>query len=534
MSAKKIVFDEQARAALKRGVDILANTVKVTMGPRGRNVAIDRKFGSPLITKDGVSVAKEIELKDPQENLGAQLVKEVAEKTSDEAGDGTTTATVLAQAILTEGLKNVSAGANSMSIKRGIDKAVAVAIESVKAMSKKVKGKEDITCIATISANSDAEIGSLIADAMDKVGKDGVMTVEESNTTKTHLDVVEGMNFDRGYLSPYFVTDAERMESVLKEPLILFYEKKISSIKDLVPLLETIARAGRELLIIAEDVDGEALATVVVNKLRGILKVCAVKAPGFGDRRKAILEDLAVITGGKFISEDLGLKLENVDISMLGTAKRVIVGKDETTVIEGAGTSKAIKERIERIRAEVERSTSNYDKEKLQERLAKLTGGVAVIKVGAATETEMKEKKARVEDALHATRAAVEEGIVPGGGIALLRARKALDQMVVEDADEKTGIRIVARALEEPTRQIATNAGFDGSIVIGRLAKEKGSFGFDAATGEYCDLVAAGIIDPTKVVRLALANAASISSLILTAEALIFDKPKEEKVGSSK
>jgi len=529
MAAKNLIFREEARAALKRGVDILADTVKVTLGPRGRNVVIDRKFGTPLITKDGVTVAKEIDLKDPNENMGAQLVREVAEKTSDEAGDGTTTATVLAQAILKEGLKNVIGGANPMALKRGIEKAVAQAIESVRKISKDVKNKEEIASVGTISANNDSTIGNLLADAMEKVGKDGVITVEESKTTQTTLELVEGMQFDRGYLSPYFVTDSEKMECVLKDPAILLYEKKISAVKDLVPVLEKTVQTGRSVLIIAEDVEAEALATLVVNKLRGTIKVCAVKAPGFGDRRKAMLEDLAILTGGKFISEDIGLKLENVDVSMLGSAARVVIDKENTTIVEGAGKKAAIKERCERIKNEISRTDSNYDKEKLQERLAKLSGGVAVIKVGATTETEMKEKKARVEDALHATRAAAQEGIVPGGGIALLKAIGSLKSLKLE-GDEEIGVQIVARALQEPARQIAKNAGFDGSVVVEELLSQsdKPNWGFNADKGEYEDLVKAGIIDPTKVVRMALQNASSIASLIVTTEAALADKPKEE------
>ena len=529
MAAKNLIFREEARAALKRGVDILADTVKVTLGPRGRNVVIDRKFGTPLITKDGVTVAKEIDLKDPNENMGAQLVREVAEKTSDEAGDGTTTATVLAQAILKEGLKNVIGGANPMALKRGIEKAVAQAIESVRKISKDVKNKEEIASVGTISANNDSTIGNLLADAMEKVGKDGVITVEESKTTQTTLELVEGMQFDRGYLSPYFVTDSEKMECVLKDPAILLYEKKISAVKDLVPVLEKTVQTGRSVLIIAEDVEAEALATLVVNKLRGTIKVCAVKAPGFGDRRKAMLEDLAILTGGKFISEDIGLKLENVDVSMLGSAARVVIDKENTTIVEGAGKKAAIKERCERIKNEISRTDSNYDKEKLQERLAKLSGGVAVIKVGATTETEMKEKKARVEDALHATRAAAQEGIVPGGGIALLKAIGSLKSLKLE-GDEEIGVQIVARALQEPARQIAKKAGFDGSVVVEELLSQsdKPNWGFNADKGEYEDLVKAGIIDPTKVVRMALQNASSIASLIVTTEAALADKPKEE------
>lgn len=526
--AKQLSYSEVARRSLKRGVDILAKTVGVTLGPRGRNVVIDRKFGAPTITKDGVSVAKEIELKDPYENMGAQMVREVAEKTSDEAGDGTTTATVLAQAIVAEGLKNVTAGANPMALKRGIDRATEKIVETLKKLSKPVKGKEDIKAVGTISANSDSAIGELLADAIEKVGKDGVITVEESNTMKTELDLVEGMQFDRGYISPYLVTDAERMEVVLKEPTILLYEKKISAVKELIPLLEKLARLGKPLLIIAEDLEGEALATLVVNKIRGVLNIAAVKAPGFGDRRKAMMEDIALLTKGKFISEDLGLKLENVDVSMLGSAQRVVIDKDNTTIIGGSGSQKEIKARCEQLRAQIEKSDSEYDSEKLQERLAKLSGGVAVIKVGAATEIEMKEKKARMEDALHATRAAVEEGIVPGGGVAFLRSISALDSLKLE-GDEATGVQIVRRALEEPARRIAQNAGFDGSVVVKTILEGKGSYGFNALLGEYRDLIEDGVIDPTKVVRSAIQNASSIAGLLLTTECAIVEKPKEEK-----
>ena len=525
---KQLSYSEDARRRLKRGVDILARAVGVTLGPRGRNVVIDRKFGAPTITKDGVSVAKEIELKDAYENMGAQMVREVAEKTSDMAGDGTTTATVLAQAIITEGLKNVTAGANPMSLKRGIDKAVIKVIESIKKLSKAVKGKEDIKAVGTISANGDATIGELLAQAIEKVGKDGVITVEESNTMKTELDLVEGMQFDRGYISPYFVTDADRMEVVLKEPYILLYEKKVTAVKELIPLLEKVARLGKPLLIMAEDLEGEALATLVVNKIRGILHVAAVKAPGFGDRRKAMMEDIAILTKGKFISEDLGIKLENVDVDMLGSCQRVVIDKDNTTIVNGAGPQKEIKGRCDLIRSQMEKSDSDYDKEKLQERLAKLSGGVAVIKVGAATEVEMKEKKARMEDALHATRAAVEEGIVPGGGVAFLRSISAIDSLKL-DGDEATGAQIIRKALEEPTRRIAENAGEDGSVVVKTVLEGKGAFGFNAAIGEYKDLVADGVIDPTKVVRSALQNAASIAGLMLTTECAISDKPKKDK-----
>jgi len=528
MAAKLITFSEEARVALKRGVDILADAVKVTLGPRGRNVVIERKFGSPLVTKDGVTVAKEVDPKDPYENAGARLVREVAEKTSDEAGDGTTTATVLAQAILREGLKNVMAGADPMALKRGIEKAAAQAIESVRKISKDVKGREDIVSVGTISSNNDTEIGKLLADAMEKVGKDGVITVEESNTIKTTLELVEGMEFDRGYLSPYFVTDAEKMECVLKDAAILIYEKKIAAVKDLIPVLEKTASFGKQLLIIAEEVEGEALATLVVNKLRGTIKVCAIKAPGFGDRRKAMLEDIAILTGGKFISEDLGIKLENVELDMLGTAKRVVIDRENTTIIEGGGKQQTIKTHCERIRKEIDGTDSSYDREKLQERLAKLSGGVAVVKVGAATETEMKEKKARVEDALHATRAAVEEGIVPGGGVALLRAVSAVGNMKL-DGDEKVGAELLKRSLEEPARQIAANAGFDGSVVVGKIQEGKGNFGFNANSGEFEDLVESGIIDPTKVVRLALSNASSIASLLVTTETAVVEKPADEE-----
>ncbi len=525
---KQLHYSEDARQRLKRGVDILARAVGVTLGPRGRNVAIDRKFGSPTITKDGVTVAKEIDLKDPEENMGAQMVREVAEKTSDQAGDGTTTATVLAHAIITEGLKNVTAGANPMALKRGIDAATAQVVESIKKLSKSVKGKEDIKAVGTISANGDTTIGELLADAIDKVGKDGVITVEESNTLKTELELVEGMQFDRGYISPYFATDAERMETVLKEPYILLYEKKISAIKELIPLLEKVARLGRPLLIIAEDLEGEALATLVVNKMRGVLNVAAVKTPGFGDRRKAMLEDLALLTKGQFISEDLGIKLENVDVNQLGSAQRVVIDKDNTTIIDGAGAQKDIKTRCEQIRKQIENSDSEYDKEKLQERLAKLSGGVAVIKVGAATEVEMKEKKARMEDALHATRAATEEGIVPGGGVAFLRSLSSIASLKLE-GDEATGAAIIKRALEEPTRRMAQNAGFDGSVVVKTILENKGSYGFNGATGEYGDLVAEGVIDPTKVVRCALENAASIAGLFLTTECSLSDTPKKDE-----
>jgi chaperonin GroEL len=527
MAAKQIIFHEQARAALLRGVNQLADAVKVTLGPKGRNVVIDRKFGSPTITKDGVTVAKEIDLKDGVENLGARLVREVASKTSDVAGDGTTTATVLAQAIMREGAKHVAAGANPMSLKRGIDLAVEAVIAGLKAMAKPVTGDE-IAQVGTISANSDETIGKIIADAMAKVGKDGVITVEEAKTLETTLDVVEGMQFDRGYLSPYFVTDQDRMEVLLEDAAILIHEKKISSLKDLLPVLERVAESGSPLLIIAEDVDGEALATLVVNRLRGTLKVAAVKAPGFGDRRKAMLEDIAILTGGRAITEDLGIKLENITPEDLGHAKRLHVNKDNTTIIEGAGSRQAIEGRVKQIRAQVEDTTSDYDREKLQERLAKLVGGVAVIKVGAATETEMKEKKARVEDAMHATKAAVEEGIVPGGGVALLRAGKALESLKLE-GDQKVGVEIIRKSIEEPLRWIATNAGQEGSIVVQKVKDAKGEEGYNAFSDKYENLVAAGVIDPVKVVRTALQNASSIASLLLTTEALITEIPEEKK-----
>src|SRR6184192_3650172 len=522
--AKQIVYGERSRQAVLRGINQLADAVKVTLGPKGRNVVIDKKFGSPTITKDGVTVAKEIDLKDPLENMGAQMVREVASKTSDTAGDGTTTATVLAQAIYREGAKNVAAGANPMDIKRGIEKAVEALTAELKKMSKPVSGNM-VAQVGTISANNDETIGKIIAEAMDKVGKDGVITVEEARTLETSLEVVEGMQFDRGYLSPYFVTDPERMEVVLENPLILIHEKKISSMKDLLPLLEQVARASRPLLIIAEDVDGEALATLVVNKLRGTLSAAAVKAPGFGDRRKAMLEDIATLTGGKAITEDLGLKLENIKIEDLGKAKKVTIDKDNTTIIEGSGAQKDIEGRVKQIRTQVEETTSDYDREKLQERLAKLVGGVAVIKVGAATETEMKEKKARVEDAMHATKAAVEEGIVPGGGVALLRASKALQNLKVV-GDERIGVKIISRAIEEPMRWIAANAGHEGSIVVQRVIEMKDEEGFNAQSERYENLVQAGVIDPTKVVRSALQNAASIASLLLTTEAVVSQIPE--------
>jgi chaperonin GroEL len=526
---KQLKFEEEARAALLRGVNIMAEAVKATLGPKGRNVVIDKKFGSPTVTKDGVTVAKEIELKDPYEDMGAQMLKEVASKTSDVAGDGTTTATVLAQAIFREGLKNVTAGANPMGLKRGVEKAVEAVRDELKKLSKSTKDKKEIAQVATIAANNDKTIGSLIAEAMEKVGKDGVITVEESKSADTILDVVEGMQFDRGYLSPYFVTDPERMECVLEDALVLIHEKKISVMKDMLPLLEQVARAGRPLLIIAEDIEGEALATLVVNKLRGTLAGCGVKAPGFGDRRKAMLEDIAILTGGKAITEDLGIKLENIKLDDLGRAKKVKVDKDNTTIVEGAGKQSAIEGRIKQIRAQIDETTSDYDREKLQERLAKLAGGVAVIKVGAPTETAMKEKKARVEDALNATRAAVEEGIVPGGGVALLRAAKAIDTLKLE-GDEKVGAAIVRRALEEPIRQIVENAGLEGSVVVEKVkAETTPTRGFDAETMQYVDMLEAGIIDPAKVERVALENAASIASLMLTTEALITDIPEEEK-----
>jgi chaperonin GroEL len=530
MAAKELQFNTDARAALKRGVDQLAQAVKVTLGPKGRNVVIDRKFGAPTVTKDGVTVAKEIELSDPIENMGAQMVKEVATKTSDLAGDGTTTATVLAQAIFREGLKNVTAGANPMAIKRGIDKAVEQVIAELKHISTPTKGKKEIAQVGTISANNDEEIGNLIADAMEKVGKDGVITVEEARGLETTLDTVEGMQFDRGYLSPYFVTDPERMEAILEDAMVLIHDKKISSMKDLLPVLEKVAQLGRPLLIISEDVEGEALATLVVNKLRGTLRVCAVKAPGFGDRRKAMLQDIAVLTGGQVISEEVGFKLENATMNELGRAKRVVIDKDNTTVVDGAGEGDKIKGRIEEIRVAIDKSTSDYDREKLQERLAKLSGGVAVINVGAATETEMKEKKARVEDALHATRAAVEEGIVPGGGVALLRIQKKIRDFQTGDVDEQIGVNIVIRALEEPIRQIAENAGNEGSIVVDKVRNnDSNTFGFNARTEQYEDLVEAGVIDPTKVTRTALQNAASIASLLLTTECVVVEKKEDEK-----
>jgi chaperonin GroEL len=529
MAAKQLQFDENARHTLLRGIEKLAKAVKATLGPSGRNVILDKKFGSPTITKDGVTVAKEIELEDPYENMGAQLVREVASKTSDVAGDGTTTATILAESIYREGLRNVTAGANPTSLQRGIMKGVDAIVEELKKLSKKVSDRTEIAQVATVSANWDKTIGEIIADAMDKVGKDGTITVEEAKSIETTLEVVEGMQFDKGYLSPYFVTNAEDMEAVLDNPYILIHEKKISSLKDMLPLLEKVAKAGRPLLIIAEDVEGEALATLVVNKLRGTLQVCAVKAPGFGDRRKAMLEDIAVLTGGRCITEDLGIKLENVKLEDLGRTKRATIDKENTTIVEGEGKQVDIKGRVAQIRRQIEETTSDYDREKLQERLAKLAGGVAVINVGAATETEMKEKKARVEDALHATRAAVEEGIVAGGGVAFLRTQKALDNMKNFEGDEKIGVQIVRRAIEEPTRQLADNAGAEGALVVEEVKKRKGNEGYDVSTGEYTDLVKAGIVDPTKVTRTALQNAASIAGLLLTTEALVTEIPEKEK-----
>ena len=531
MAAKDLKFREEARSAMLKGVNTLANAVRVTLGPRGRNVVLGKKFGSPVITKDGVTVAREIELQDKYENLGAQMVREVATKTNDTAGDGTTTATVLAQAIFREGVKNVTAGANPMSLQRGIQMGTKAAVEELERMSKKVKGKEELANVASVSANNDRQIGELISEAMEQVGKDGVVTVEESRTMQTELEIVEGMQFDRGYLSPYFVTNPDRMEAVLDEPFILLHEKKIAAMRDLLPVLEQVVGQGRSLLLIAEDVEGDALATLIVNRLRGTIKVCAVKAPAFGDRRKAILEDLAALTGGRVITEDLGIKLENVTVEDLGKAKRVIIDKDNTTIVEGGGSPKAIQGRVATIRRQIEDSTSDYDSEKLQERLAKLSGGVAVVKVGAATETAMKEIKMRVEDALNATKAAAQEGIVPGGGVALLRAARALDKLETEDLDVRTGINLVKRALEEPLRRIAENAGVEGAIVVGRVLESKGSTGFNAATGKYEDLVAAGIIDPTKVVRTALQNAASIAGLLLTTDAAVTDAPEPKKAG---
>jgi chaperonin GroEL len=527
--AKQLAFGESARNKVLAGVNILTDAVKATLGPKGRNAILDKKFGAPTITKDGVTVAKEIELKDPFENMGAQLVREVASKTSDVAGDGTTTATVLAYSIYKEGLKYVVAGANPMEIKRGIEKSIDVVVEELKKQSKTVQEKKEIAQVGTISANNDSTVGDLIADAMDKVGKDGVITVEEAKSMQTTLDVVEGMQFDRGYISPYFITDAERMECVLEDPYILINEKKISSMKDLLPILEQVAKMGKPLLIIAEDIEGEALATLVVNKLRGTLHVSAVKAPGFGERRKAMLEDIATLTGGTMISEDIGIKLENIKVSDLGRAKKINIDKENTTIVEGAGESGKIQGRVKQIKTQIDETSSDYDREKLQERLAKLVGGVAVINVGAATETEMKEKKARVEDALHATRAAVEEGIVPGGGVALLRCIAAVDKLKLDDEDQRIGKDIVKRALEEPIRQIATNAGFEGSIVVEKVkANENKNFGFDANTEDYVDMLKAGIIDPTKVTRSALQNASSIAALMLTTSVLVTDIPEEK------
>jgi len=531
MSAKIIEYESEARAKLKRGVDKLANAVKVTLGPKGRNVILEKKFGASTVTKDGVSVAKEIELEDAVENMGAQMVREVASKTSDVAGDGTTTATVLAQAIYREGLKNVTAGANPMDLKRGIEIAVAKVIDFLKTQSREDEGSKVIAQVGSISANNDSTIGNLIADAMEKVGKDGVITVEEAKSTETLLEVVEGMQFDRGYLSPYFVTDAETMEAILEDPYILIHDKKISAMKDLLPILEKVAQQGKSLLIISEDLEGEALATLVVNKIRGTLRVAAIKAPGFGDRRKAMLEDIAVLTGGTVISEERGFKLENATVSYLGTAKKVVIDKDNTTIIEGAGSTEDIKKRIAEIKAQIEKTTSDYDKEKLQERLAKLSGGVAVIKIGASTEVEMKEKKARVEDALHATRAAVEEGIVAGGGVALVRAISALKDAKGVNEDQTTGINIIEKALEEPLRQIVSNAGLEGSVILQKVKEGKDDYGFNAATEVYENLIKSGVIDPTKVTRTALENAASVSSLLLTTEAVVYEKKEAEKAG---
>jgi chaperonin GroEL len=528
MAAKLIEFDSEARAALKRGVDQLANAVKVTLGPKGRNVVIDKKFGAPTVTKDGVTVAKEIELEDPIENMGAQMVREVASKTSDVAGDGTTTATVLAQAIVREGLKNVTAGANPMDLKRGIDLAVKKIVFGLKEIARDVEGTKEIAQVGAISANNDPTIGELIAEAMEKVGKDGVITVEEARGTETTMDVVEGMQFDRGYLSPYFVTDPDSMEVALEDPYILIHDKKISSMKDLLPILEKVAQGGRSILIIAEDIEGEALATLVVNKLRGTLRVAAVKAPGFGDRRKAMLEDIATITGGTVVSEEKGYKLEAATADYLGTAKRITIDKDNTTIIEGAGTQEVIKRRINEIRGQIEKTTSDYDREKLQERLAKLSGGVAVIKIGASTEVEMKEKKARVEDALHATRAAVEEGIVPGGGVAYLRTLVHLDGLTGENADQNIGINIIRRAVEEPIRQIVQNAGLEGSVVVARVKEGTGDFGYNAYNDEYCNMIEAGVIDPTKVTRVALENAASVAGLLITTESTIVERKEDQ------
>jgi len=528
MAAKDVKFHESARNKIVAGVNVLADAVKVTLGPKGRNVVLERSFGAPTVTKDGVSVAKEIELKDKFENMGAQMVKEVASKTSDVAGDGTTTATVLAQAIVTEGMKYVAAGMNPMDLKRGIDKAVIATVEELKKLSKPCKSSKEIAQVGSISANGDPEIGKIIADAMDKVGKEGVITVEDGSGLQSELEVVEGMQFDRGYLSPYFINNAEKQMAVLENPYILLHDKKVSNIRDLLPVLEQVAKAGRPLLIIAEEVEGEALATLVVNNIRGILKTVAVKAPGFGDRRKAMLEDIAILTGGTVIAEEVGLSLEKTSLNDLGQAKRVEVGKEETTVIDGAGDTAAIEGRVKNIRKQIEEATSDYDKEKLQERVAKLAGGVALVKVGAATEVEMKEKKARVEDALHATRAAVEEGIVPGGGVALLRARRSIKDLKGDNSDQDAGIKIVLRALEEPLRQIAANAGDEPSVVMNKVAEGQGNVGYNAATGEYGDLVQMGVLDPTKVVRTALQNAASVAGLILTTDAMVAESPKEE------
>jgi chaperonin GroEL len=528
MAAKDVKFHESARHKIVAGVNVLADAVKVTLGPKGRNVVLERSFGAPTVTKDGVSVAKEIELKDKFENMGAQMVKEVASKTSDVAGDGTTTATVLAQAIVTEGMKYVAAGMNPMDLQRGINKAVTATIEELKKLSKPCKTSKEIAQVGSISANGDADIGKIIAEAMDKVGKEGVITVEDGSGLNSELDVVEGMQFDRGYLSPYFINNAEKQIAILENPYVLLHDKKVSNIRDLLPVLEQVAKAGKPLLIIAEEVEGEALATLVVNNIRGILKTCAVKAPGFGDRRKAMLEDIAILTGGTVIAEEVGLSLEKVSLNDLGQAKRIEVGKEETTIIDGAGDAKAIEGRVKSIRAQIEEATSDYDKEKLQERVAKLAGGVALVKVGAATEIEMKEKQARVEDALHATRAAVEEGIVPGGGVALLRARQSLKSLKGENSDQDAGIKIVLRALEEPIRQIAANAGDEPSVVMNKVAEGQGNTGYNAATGEYGDLVQMGVLDPTKVVRTALQNAASVAGLILTTDAMVAESPKEE------
>jgi chaperonin GroEL len=528
MASKQLLFDEAARQKVLRGVELLAKAVKVTLGPKGRNVVIDKKFGSPTVTKDGVTVAKEIELPDPYENMGAQMVKEVASKTSDAAGDGTTTATVLAEAIYKEGLKNVTAGSNPIFLKRGIDKAVEAAVTELAKISKKVNDREEIRQVATVSANWDQKIGDIIADAMDKVGKDGTITVEEAKSIETTLDVVEGMQFDKGYLSPYFATNMEAQEAVLEDAYVLIHEKKISNLQEFLPLLQTVAKGGKPLLVIAEEVEGEALAALVVNKIRGTLNVCAVKAPGFGDRRKAMLEDIAILTGGRCITEDLGLKLENLQVSDLGRAKRIVVDKENTTIVEGAGKSSEIQGRVKQIRRQIEETTSDYDREKLQERLAKLAGGVAVINVGAATETEMKEKKARVEDALHATRAAVEEGIVAGGGVALLRTSKAVDSLKLE-GDEAIGAQIVRRAIESPIRMLCANAGVEGAVVVGQIIANKGNYGYNVATGDYEDLVKAGVVDPTKVTRTALQNAASVAGLLLTTECMITEIPEKKE-----